>query len=48
MMATHILLMRERRILNAAVGTFDLMGAIAYVTDYPARMQLFGGQMVEK
>jgi hypothetical protein len=33
MMATHTLLMRERRILKAAVGTFDLMGAIAYLTE---------------
>jgi hypothetical protein len=40
--------MRERRILNAAVGTFDLMGAMAYLTDCPARMQLLDGQMVEK
>jgi hypothetical protein len=48
MMATHILLMRERRILNAAVGTFDLMGAIANLTDCPASMQLLGRQMVEK
>jgi hypothetical protein len=40
-MATHTLLMRERRIWNAAVGTFDLMGAIAYLTEQLAWMQIF-------
>jgi hypothetical protein len=42
MMATHTLLMRERRIWNAAVGTFDLMGAIAYLTEEQAWMQILG------
>jgi hypothetical protein len=44
MMATHTLLMRERRIWNAAVGTFDLMGAIAYLTEQAPWMQISLGK----
>ena len=40
-MATHTLVRRERRSWGARLGTFDLIDAIAYLTEQSARMQIF-------
>ena len=41
-MATQTLVRRERRSWGAMLGTFDLMGAIAYLTEEQAWMQILG------
>ena len=49
-MATHTLLRRERRSWGAMLGTFNLIDAIAYLTEGAVRMQIipaFFGEMVK-